>query len=296
MTITQTHNAKKISVHLYGGKGLGRETPLEADTIFCEMTDNCSYYNAGKCLRHRAFMAPETCKYGWVRTEKGYTSRAAKYYEWKKVRTSDPEYGKMDYPNTYIAVIGDWLYLRTLYVDVQEHRDRERYIRCQTVCGYDLSDPGFGQCFVFLPIDQVTNDLLYAIFSFHPYAMMGGLIKDYSEKHVPEMLQELRKVAPNIYEKFVSEYPEYRFEPNYIGKTAYVNSLKPGTVFRVDKKGEWLFDGEYVSSVGKIDIGFGSPWWSQGGALAEGVKIKVDPKMTFKVMDNNIVDENTRFA
>ena len=292
-------DAKKISVNLYGGKSLfgGRETPLEADTIFCEMTDECSYYKSGKCLRHRAFMAPETCKYGFVSKARGYTSRASKYYGWKKERTDDPEYGKLAYPNTPVAVIGDWLYLWTKYVDVQEHKERDYYyIRRKTVCGYDISDPGFGQCYVFIPLAQATNELLYAIFSFQPKAMTGGVIKDYQEKHVPEMLQELRAVAPDIYERFVGEYPEYRKEPNYIGKTAYVDSLKPGTVFWIKDKGEWVYDGEYVTSCGKFHVGISSPWWDVGGGDADGVKIKVNPKMTFKVTDNSVVDENTRFA
>lgn len=290
---------KKISVNLYGGKGVfgGRETPLEAVSIFCDMSDRCSYYKTGKCLRHRAFLAPEYCKYGIAQTERGYTSRAAKYYDWKRRITSDPEYGKLNYPNTPVAVIGDYLYLRTDYADVREHKDDKcSYIRHATVEGYDIGDPGFGSCYVFIPLERATNPLLHAIFSYVPYSMMRDIITDYQNKKVPEMLQELHKVAPEIYDRFVSEYPEYRFEPNYVGKMAYVDSLKPGTVFEVKNRGKWLFDGEYVTVTGKVNISTGSPWWLQGGGTAECVKIKVNPQMTFEVLDNSVVDEDTRFV
>ncbi len=288
----------KISISLYGGKGLlgGRETPLEADIIYCEMSEKCSYYSAGKCLRNRAFLKPEMCKYGRVERERGYTSRAAKYYEWKKRYTSDSVYSKLQYPNTPAAVIGDWLYLYTAYVSVTEHREDRLYPPGKVVNGFDISDPGFTLCSVFIPMTDATNELLYAIFSFRPRAMMGGIITEYQNKYVPEMLQEIHKVAPELYNRFVGEYPEYILEPNYIGKTVYVDSLKPGTVFRVEQRGEWMYDGEYVTAVGGIDVGLASPWWSQGGGLAEGVRIKVNPKMTFRVMENSIVDDDTRFA
>ena len=41
---------KKINVDLYGGKGLfgGRETPLEAEEIFCDRFEQCTYSSPKK--------------------------------------------------------------------------------------------------------------------------------------------------------------------------------------------------------------------------------------------------------
>ena len=54
---------EKINVQLYGGKGIfgGRETPLEADVIYCGNKDNCSLYKEKKCLLCRSF-GGDTCK------------------------------------------------------------------------------------------------------------------------------------------------------------------------------------------------------------------------------------------
>lgn len=76
---------QKINVNLYGGKGIfgGKESPLEASIIYCDHCNDCSFYRESKCLRVRSFLSP-TCKFGRVETIKGYTSRAVKYWDFKK--------------------------------------------------------------------------------------------------------------------------------------------------------------------------------------------------------------------
>lgn len=286
---------QKINVNLYGGKGLfgGRETPLEADIIFCECPEKCTFYQNGKCLKCRAFMAPENCPYGSKSTVRGYTSRAAKYYDFRKRYETDPVYGKLKYPNEIVAVMGDTLYIYTSYVSVRKRTENDEKWRKDTN-GYIVGDCGFGGNYVFMPMESATNELLYKIFSYSPSSLMGGSIKSWKEERVPEILQELRKYAPDIHKRFVSEYPEYDVAPSYIGKMAFIDSLKPCTKFRY-KNAEWYFDGEYVESVEEIDIGSGSPWWLQDGSKSR-VRIKVTPKMQFKVEDNSIIDDDVRFA
>lgn len=130
-------------------------------------------------------------------------------------------------------------------------------------------------------------------FSNEPRNIWGSVIEDYQNKVVPDIIQTLKRVAPEIHKKFIKKYPQFDKEPNYIGKKVYVNSLKPNTKFTAKNK-EWLFDGEYVSA-SNVDIGSGSPWWLQNGVYSD-VKIKVNDKMTIEVNDNSIVDENTRFV
>jgi hypothetical protein len=286
---------KKIHVNLYGGKGIfgGKETPLEADEIYCDRSEQCSFYKEGKCLRCRSFLAP-TCKFGRNSITKGYTSRAKKYNEFKSKYKNDEVYGKLEYPTRLAAVIGDTLYMNLKFTLVRKKRDEEKtYSRCyRCVDGYEISEVGFSNGSCFIPFADITNDLLYGIFSYNPQAMMGGVITKYQEEVVPEVLQDLKKVAPDIYNKFIAEYPKYDIATNYIGKKAYVNSLKPGTIFRY-KGYDWLYDGEYVSTE-HFDLGLNSPWWTDG-KYSETVKIKVSDKMTIEIADNSIVDEDTRF-
>lgn len=286
----------KINVDLYGGKGLfgGKETPLEADEIYCDKYAECSFYKERKCLRCRSFLQP-VCKFGKNIITKGYTSRARKYYDFKRKYQSDEKYNALNYPsNCYAGKIGDTLFLNTRYVDVHERNERTEAWR-KDINGYVIENCGFGNNYVFIPLEKVSTNLLHAIFTYAPTAIMGGRIDAYQKKVVPQILQELKSIAPDIYGLFVKEHPEFIFTPDYVGKRAYINSLKPGTKFRY-KDSDWLYDGTFVISMGNYDIGLNSPWWSQGAKMAEEVKIKVTDKMTIEILDNNIVDETTKFA
>jgi hypothetical protein len=284
----------KINVDLYGGKGLfgGKETPLEADEIYCDMFEQCTFYKENKCLRCRSFLAP-TCKFGRNNVIKGYTSRARKYYDFKNKYQTDEVYSKLKYPTKLVAIIGDNLYMNLKFTLVRKKKEEKtfsRYYRC--INDYEISEVGFctGDCLI--PLTDITNDLLYGIFSYNPQAMMGGVIERYQKEVVPEVLLELKKLLPNIYNNFVSEYPRYDITPNYVGKKAYINSLKPGTKFMY-KGYMWLYDGEYVSTE-NYDIGLNSPWFSEKAKYSD-VKIKVNDKMLFEISDNSIVDEDTKF-
>lgn len=282
----------KINVDLYGGKGIfgGKETPLEADEIYCDMYEQCTFYKEGKCLRCRSFLAP-TCKFGRNNIIKGYTSRATKYRDFKNKYQNDEVYSKLSYPKKLVAVIGDNLYMNLKFTLVRKRKETDEKWK-RDVDGYLISEVGFCSGDVFIPLNEVTDALLYAIFSYKPRAMMGGVIEDYQKKVVPEVLQDLKKATPDIYNNFISNHPEYDIAPNYIGKKAYVNSLKPNTKFKY-KGYEWFYDGEYVSTE-NFDIGLSSPWWGDG-VKRSNVKMKVTDKMLFEINDNSIVDEDTRF-
>lgn len=284
----------KINVNLYGGKGLfgGKETPLEADIISCDCAESCTFYKNSTCLKCRAFLQP-SCIFGSVRTVRGYTSRASKYYEFRETYTKDEAYNKLKYPTSNIAIMRDTLYMNLRYTLVRKETDDNKNSSGRRFNGYILSEVGFCRGDVFLPLSDVTAELLNAIFSYTPRAMTGGAITDYKDKIVPDIIQSMRKVAPELHSKLIKDYPKYDVAPNYIGKEVYINSLKPNTIFNYNNK-EWMFDGEYLST-DNFDIGLGSPWWSQGGKYS-AVKIRVTDKMTFKVEDNSIVDEDTRFV
>ena len=282
----------KINVDLYGGKPIfgGKETPLEADEIYCDMCEQCTFYKDSKCLRCRSFLSP-TCKFGRNNVIKGYTSRATKYHDFKNKYQNDEVYHKLSYPKKLVAVIGDNLYMNLKFTLVRKRKETDdKWVR--DVDGYLIKEAGLCSGDVFIPLIEVTDTLLYAIFSYKPHAMMGGVIEDYQKKVVPEVLQDLKKAAPDIYNNFISNHPEYDIAPNYIGKKAYVNSLKPNTKFKY-KGYEWVYDGEYISTE-NFDIGLSSPWWGDG-VERSNVKMKVTDKMLFEINDNSIVDEDTRF-
>lgn len=279
---------EKINVNLYGGKSIfgGKETPLEADEIYCDRSDKCSFYAEGKCLRCRSFLSP-TCKFGKNVVAKGYTSRAAKYYDFKSKYKGDAQYSKLNYPSELAAIIDDYLYLNLEFTLVRKRTEKDEKWR-KDINGYLISEKGFCSGDIFIPIADVTNELLYAIFSYLPCAVMGGIITDYQSKVVPDVLMSLKKRTPKIYNDFISEYPQYNLKPNYVGKYAYIKTMVDGSVL-TDCHGN-KFTLEYGKLVGKnIKRGF-TPF--------DGVMdcvVDVAETETYKVDDNSQCDENTKF-
>lgn len=283
---------KKINVSLYGGKGIfgGRETPLEADEIFCDRSEQCTYYQSGKCLRCRSFLAP-TCKFGRNNVTKGYTSRAQKYYDFRNKYTNDEAYSKLKYPTELVAAIGDTLYMNLKFVRVDKkdgERTFSRSYRC--VNGYEITEKGFGSGKCFLPIKDVTNELLYGILSYKPYAMMGGIIEDYQGKVVPDIIQTLKRIAPKIYTNFIAEYPEYDVAPNYIGKYAFINTMVNGSKLKDAHGNIFILDnGKLVCEEWRLSF---VPF---KGKVAK-MEIAVTDDMEYKITSNSQCDENTKFA
>lgn len=282
----------KINVDLYGGNGLfgGKETPLEAKETYCDRAEQCTYYKNNTCLSCKAVLSP-LCKFGKIVNIKGYTSRAKKYYDFKCKYQNDKMYNKLKYPNDRVAIIGDELHIRYDYGTVRKRTEQDESWT-KDVDGYIITSDCMRKN-VFIPLAEATNNLLFAIFSNKPRNIWGSVIEDYQNKVVPDIIQTLKRVAPEIHKRFIEEYPQFDKKPNYIGKDIYVNSLKPNTKFVV-KGEEWFFDGECVSAF-NVKIHSGSPWWLQNGDYAY-VKIKVNDKMTIEVNDNSIIDENTRFV
>ena len=292
LRLERWENVNKICVKLYGGKSLfgKKESPLEADEIYCDRADKCTFYKQGKCLRVRSFLAP-TCKFGKNNVIKGYTSRAHKYYDFKNKYTNDEVYSKLEYPNELVAVIGDTLYMNLKFVLVRKKKEEETFSRCyRCVDGYEITEVGFcsGDCF--LPIEDVTNELLYGIFSYTPYSMMGGVIEDYKLKVVPDIIQSLKSIAPEIHKKFIKEYPQYDVSPNYIGKYAFVKTMVNGSKLE-DTNGNILVlhNGKLVCDKWK------SAFVPFDGKTAK-IEIEVRDDMKYKITSNSQVDENTKFA
>ena len=283
----------KINVRLYGGKSIFRdkETPLEADTILCDRYNECSFYKENKCLRCRSFLA-STCKFGLNNIVKGYTRRAAKYYDFKSRYESDEKYAKLNYPSDLVALMGDTLYMNLKFTlvrkrKVDEEKAFSRAYRC--VDGYEITEVGFCSGDTFVPLSDVTVDLLYGILSYEPHAMMGGVIEDYQAKVVPEIVQGLKKVVPNIHKAFIKKYPEFDKAPNYVGKYAYIKTMVEGSEL-VDHLGN-----KFTLRGGKLFGEFHSAFVPFDGKVCK-MEIEVTDDMKYKITRNSQCDSNTKFS
>jgi len=97
-----------INVNLYGGKSIfgGRETPQRAETIYCDRFNECSYFKSGCCLNVTAPFS-NRCKYGNIRVEHGYTSRARKHYDFDSKHRKSEQYAKLKHPPQKLGLIGN---------------------------------------------------------------------------------------------------------------------------------------------------------------------------------------------
>ena len=124
--------------------------------------------------------------------------------------------------------MNNYLFLNTNYVIVRKKQpdDFENDIN-----GYIVKRAGFNSPQVFIPLEDITNELLYTIFSFSPKDMFGYEIERYKDEVVPEILQTIRIIIPDIYNKFILKYPQYDIVPNYIGKKSLYIFFKTKYIF-----------------------------------------------------------------
>ena len=280
-------NMEEINVDLYGGKGIfgGKETPLEASIISCDRYEQCSYYKNNQCLRVRSFLSP-SCKYGNVRNVKGYTSRAAKYYDFKKRWQSHEKYSKLEYPPQKLGLIGDEIVFPYPYI---------RITKTETG-NIKLDDPGFGSSIAYIGKESFTVELIKRICAFRPRAIMGGVIADYQNETVPLFLAHLKEVLPDKYNELGKENGDLTKEINYVGRKVLLKTVKPSDVYYKSSSypqfnEKWHWDGEVLTYLSGYTRDFNI---TKDYTVAE-IKIIPSGKSTIIISSNEQVSEETVF-
>lgn len=278
---------KKINVMLYGG--FDKKTKNRAEIIYCDKCDNCSFYKKGTCLNVTQFFS-KGCKFGKLSSATGYTQRARKRYTFDSTYKSDKCYGALNHPNDWrVARIEDVILFNLTYAICDKSRwVMNEWIEAET---FKTRDCGFSTgTYSYIPIEELTIDLLNDILSYRPRALMGGIIRDYQAKIVPNVLFELSKALPDIYKKLIEKYQEYaEITPYFVGKKALIKSLPDGFVLE-DSDGTFTKNGEYLECdcYHRAFLPF--------RAKESEMRIKITDNMTYEIKDNSEVDENTVFA
>lgn len=268
----------KINVDLYGGKGIfgGRETPLNVDITYCEKYKDCSFYKKGKCFC--AGRIGPNCKFGKKQNIQGYTSRALKYNEFRRKYREDECFAKLDEPNNKIGKIKDTFVINMKYLHENEGG------------GYKIETNLVSHPLICIPENEFTNNLIELICSGKPRTIFENeIIKSYQEKDVPRFLYELKTDFKEIYDEFIKEYPEYKnLEMNFIGRKAYINTLKNGAELSDCHKNIWKIENDEIVCYGWLT-------WLPFGKTPTETRIKITDDMICEITDNNQVKEDTRF-
>lgn len=278
---------KKINVMLYGG--FDKKTRNRAEIVSCDKTDKCSFYKKGKCLNVSQLFS-YGCRFGNVSRVQGYTQRAMKRYSFDSKYKNDECYGDLKHPdewrveriedtivfNLTFAICDKRRWIGNEWIDTDTFKTRE--------CGFSTGE------YSYIPLEELTSEVLNDMLSYVPRALMGGVITKYQKEIVPNILFELSKIIPESYKNLIKDFPRYKeITPYFVGKKALIQSLPDGFTIREDKATFIKQDGYLVSDCYKS-------WNLPFRAEQAEIKIKITDKMVYEIKDNSEVDENTKFA
>ena len=277
----------KINIALYGGKSFMRgvrDTKYRAEVISCDCT-HCTFRENGTCLKITAPFSSNRCVYGKKYVYEGYTPKAMICGRWTEVFYKDEKYSSLKsvtHDSRFGAMDG-YYYINTSPVSVKMNDDG--------TYTFDVSIfSSFSSEQVFIKIEEVDTKFIKDLFSYTPCSFMGGEITDYRTKTVPLILDQMKKNAPELYERFTADYPEFSdVKPDFVGKTVYVNTLKAGIdikafggTFHLSEDRKTLTCNDYRSA------------FLPFRAKTSKVIIEVTDDMTYKVLDNNETCEDTK--
>lgn len=268
---------KKINVSMYGGKGLfdKKETPYNVDVAYCDKCDKCDFYKGGTCFNAGRFK--DDCKIGNKQRINGWTSKAIRGREFYRKWKDDECYGKLKEPKRTIGIVDDLVILNINCMKLNENN-------------MPVENVGFGRGEIsYIKLEEFTPEIIKKICDLRPKTIFDYHdIKVYYEEYIPKFLDDLKRYYPKIFNSFIKEYPEYDKEINYVGRSAFINSLKDGIKIK-EHNSEYKKNGDYLIGT------FRSAFLPFNCKEAE-IKIKITKEMQCEITDNKQVDENTKFA
>ena len=268
---------KKINVSIYGGKSIfgGREQPYNVDVAYCDKCDKCDFYKNGSCFNAGRYKSD--CKFGEKSNIKGWTSKAEKGREFYSKWKNDECCAKLKEPNQTIGIVDDIVILSINCMKLNENNE-------------PVEDVSFGKdCLSYISLKDFTPKLIKKICDLKPRTLFNdGYIKAYYEEYVPRFLDDLKRNYKDIWNNFISTYPEYDKEINYIGRKAYISSLRNGLKIRGNTS-EWEIKDGYIICERWRNL---YPFNARYGK----VKIEITDELVCEITNNEQVDENTKFC
>lgn len=269
-----------------------KKDPAECDTVTCTL-EHCELRAKGECMMVAIFGAKK-CPYGKFTREVGFTSKARKYSEW--IYDRKQKYKGVPFLKEApckLAFVGDYVYVPYPFANapkgiVEQWKEKDS----------DIPFLSYSNTFSGSPLiakKDWTLETVLKLIDFRPSAMFGGEIPDYQAKSVPSLIAHLRENDPVMYEELIKVRPELDKTPNFIGRIAFIKTLKPGIVipaYNSEYPVVWKWDGEFLTT-DSVSV-YNSTW---GNISGESLELKMKPKdnAVVKVADNAWVTENTKF-
>lgn len=267
-----------ICVHLYGDGS--RNSRLRAEYISCDRASECSAYRNGECFCVTTPFGVR-CKNGIVSSVDGKTKQSKAFRRVSTEARTHEKYAALKYPNhTYVVKIGGDVFLAMPYTWLEIDGNGNIYCHDPQLCTNRF----------YASADALTPENIKRICDFQPHATMGGIIRAYQEKVVPQFLHELKALFPEKVTAFEEKYPEYEFRlPDWRGRKARLSTCNKQQEYKDTNGNIFKFDGnELVCDCYKSAF---SPF----GAKQTKMRIAVTDEMRVEITDNAQVTENTVF-
>lgn len=253
-----------------------KNVKARCELLYCNNSDNCEHYKKGKCVNTSRVFSSIRCPHSKTTVEEGYTQRAMKFYSWQNERKEKYKdvLNVISFESEKLVDCGDYVYLP--YSHMSNYVNSLPFIEREYFCKKE----------------EFTLENILEIINLKPRALMGGVITKYRDE-VIKFLHHLKEEMPDKFgelqednEELVSKY--LGKEINYVGRTAFIRTLKVGAEIK-QQGNSFIWDGtkltceNYKSSF--------LPFKIREGYL----EIEPTESSTFKITDNNQVDENTKF-
>lgn len=252
------------------------------EIITCDAADSCELYAKGCCVQDGFFLLKVICPHQRINYEYGYTKRAAKYNAWlESIRYQYKDiHNALKLSYSKLAIVGgDYVFLPYPHLKTYRSSLSENLVNDK-----------------FIPIENFDIDFIERIYSFRPLALDGGEISSYQNKYMPLFFKHLKELMPEKLNEFIEKYPESEealshYIRNHIGRTAYIYTLKDGSVLRDAHKYEWKIVGdELVCKENRMSL---IPWVQKTPTT---VKIKIQKDMVYEITNNDMVTGDTIFV
>lgn len=264
-----------INVTMFGGKpifGKGRETKKEVVVSSCEFANSCPALKAGRCSAFNPRMYK--CKNHKGETVTGYTSKAAKYHSFIREWKDHEKYEAVENTLKRFEHIGD----NKIRISLP-HIDVERALAGGSN-GYDVVS---SKRIEYFNKEEITAESLKRVMEAYSSPLLGGKLENKEEKE--EMLLAIKEVDPKLY----SDYMKLSgYEINYVGKNAYLKTIKPNTKLT----GDWFWDGTYMKKDKRTDV----DCFAIKG-LAKGTQVSFIPEddALIEIKDVSWIVDTTKF-
>jgi hypothetical protein len=263
-----------IHVHVYdpGNSLFGskKSDRAEIHTYRCGRASECSAYAQGNCILVGNPFGPRC--FGRKSISEGPTRRARSFRDFIAKGEAQEKYRALKTQPNKIFKVGDCYvmpYPHINFGDTAPFKEKASLF----VAGFPC-------------IENPTEDDISKIYTHKPMALMGGEIKDYQSKVVPQIVKHMHDDFPELYKKLISVHPEAAKlveEFDYTGKKAILSTLSPGKMAIGSNIWEW--DGEYLHGPGSHMI--------FGPADPVAVRVTPSPDAVVEITNTDMVNENT---